>query len=218
MKAAPSEPATPPPPAPGDEANHPGGRPTLYKPEYAEQVRRLCAALGATDEEVGLFLGVTTVTLWRWKHEHPEFCNAMRRGKRVSNRRAEDRLYSRAMGYSHEETDIKVIEGKIVQTPIVRHYPPSEAALRLWLTNRDPRRWRNLISTTVETPPGKPLEHQHTYGSHEVLEDYYARQRTAEAASAAVTAGAVGSRVVPESAVPEGGADLGTGDEGGEEP
>ncbi len=187
------------------------GRPTEYRREFVEQVRRLCSVLGATEFEIAQFLGVTEVTLWRWKHEHPEFCKALRVGKRAANKRVEERLYARSVGYSHEDVDIRVIDGAVVQTPIIKHYPPSEGAAKLFLTNRDPRRWRNLISTTVETPPGKPLEHAHTYGTPDVLRDYYARQRAAEEAAAA----AVGSGVVSEAAVPEGDGDLGPGDEEG---
>ena len=215
-KAEPSGPETPPQPGHADADRGPG-RPTLYRREFVDQVRRLCKVLGATEFEIAQYLGVTEVTLWRWKHEYPEFCKAMQVGKRAANRRAEERLFHRAMGYSHEDVDIRVVEGAIVQTPITKHYPPSEAALRLWLTNQDPRRWRNLISTTVETPPGKPLEHQHTYGTPELLAEFYARQAAAAAKSVPGQPGAERSGDVPQAPVSGGGEDLGAGDEGGEE-
>ena len=52
-----------------DEQRGPG-RPTLFKPEYVEQAEKL-AVLGATDEEIGDFFGVSARTIYRWKLDHP---------------------------------------------------------------------------------------------------------------------------------------------------
>lgn len=40
----------------------PAGRPTEFKPEYVEQVKKLCL-LGATDDEIADFFGVTRVEI-----------------------------------------------------------------------------------------------------------------------------------------------------------
>lgn len=37
-------------------------------------------------------------------------------------------LYKRAMGYSHKAVDIKVVNGEIVETEYIKHYPPDRAA------------------------------------------------------------------------------------------
>lgn len=42
-------------------------------------------------------------------------------------------LYSRAMGCSHKETRVNVIDGKIEETVITRHYPPDRAAAQEFL-------------------------------------------------------------------------------------
>ncbi len=41
-------------------------RPTDYKPEYAELARNYCL-LGATEEELGGFFGVSDRTIRNWK-------------------------------------------------------------------------------------------------------------------------------------------------------
>jgi hypothetical protein len=57
--------------------NSSGGRPTKFKPEFVEQARKL-ALLGATDREVAEFFEVNEVTVYRWQHEHAEFCKALK--------------------------------------------------------------------------------------------------------------------------------------------
>jgi transposase-like protein len=62
------------------------GRPSKYKPEFIEQAKKLCL-LGATDMEIADFLEVNIVTLYRWKNEHEEFCNALKISKAVADDR-----------------------------------------------------------------------------------------------------------------------------------
>ena len=45
---------------------------------------------------------------------------------------------SRANGYEHDEVDIRVVSGEIVQTPIRKYYPPDTTAAIFWLKNRRP--------------------------------------------------------------------------------
>lgn len=151
-----------------------GGRPPDYKPEFVATVKKL-SKLGHTEFEIANFLEVDETTLWRWKLVHPLFCKALTLGKGAFDKRIEKSLAHRAIGYSHPDTHVSVIEGVVVLTPIVRHYPPSEGAIKLWLTNRQPRKWRDIKSSVITTPPGQPLEHRHTYGSGETLDEYYRR-------------------------------------------
>jgi hypothetical protein len=118
------------------------GRPSKYKPDFVEQAQKLCR-LGATDVEIADFFGVEVRTLYRWKGEHEDFCQALKAGKDVSDERVERSLFARATGYEHEEVDIRVVAGGIVQTPIRKHYPPDTTACIFWLKNRRPDLWRD---------------------------------------------------------------------------
>jgi len=118
------------------------GRPSKYRPEFVEQAEKLCR-LGATDWEVADFFEVNIATLYRWKNEHEEFCDALKSGKVASDERVERSLYSRALGYEHDEVDIRVIDGVIVKTPIRKFYPPDTTAAIFWLKNRRPEKWRD---------------------------------------------------------------------------
>lgn len=119
-----------------------GGRPTKFKPEYVEQAKKLCA-LGATDKEMADFFSVSLSTLNLWKIEHTEFSESLQRGKDIADKRVEEALYSRAMGYSHEDVDIRVVDGAIMETPLIKHYPPDTTAAIFWLKNRKPEQWRD---------------------------------------------------------------------------
>lgn len=129
----------------------PAGRPTSYKPEYAEQAAKLCA-LGATDAELADFFSVTTVTIWRWQSAHVEFCNALKRGKEAADERVERSLYARATGYTHDAVKIFMPAGakKPVYAKYQEHVPPDVTAQIFWLKNRRRDEWRDK------------QEHEHT--------------------------------------------------------
>lgn len=127
------------------------GRPSLYREEYAEQARKLCLLLGATNEELARFFGVSTVTIASWMNEHAPFLNAIKAGKESADANVASRLYERAMGYSHPDTDIRVIDGEIIQTELTKHYPPDTAAAFIWLKNRQPERWRDKVEVEQKT-------------------------------------------------------------------
>lgn len=118
------------------------GRPTDYKIEFNEQAEKLCK-LGFTDAELGEFFEVTETTINNWKIKHPEFFESIRKGKDLADADVAEKLYQRATGYSHPDVDIKVIDGEIVQTELIKHYPPDTAAAIIWLKNRQKVKWRD---------------------------------------------------------------------------
>lgn len=122
------------------------GRPSLYKDEYAEQARKLCL-LGSTDKELADFFEVCETTLDTWKHEYPEFLGSIKQGKSQADANVADRLYQRAMGFTHPEVDIRVIDHQIIKTDITKVYAPDPAAAIFWLKNRQRGKWRDKIET-----------------------------------------------------------------------
>jgi len=54
----------------------PVGRPSLYKPEFCEEVIAL-GKIGKSVEAIGAILGVGTKTLYNWRDEHSEFLHAL---------------------------------------------------------------------------------------------------------------------------------------------
>ena len=124
-----------------------GGRPTEYKDEYVLQAEKLCM-LGATDEEVADFFGVSTRTIYRWKLEHDEFCQALKVGKAAADERIERSLYQKASGYFYTEEQafkIKVEQHKeeVEVVPVEKYAPPDTTAQIFWLKNRKRDDWRD---------------------------------------------------------------------------
>ncbi len=116
-------------------------RPSKFKPEFIQQAEKLCR-LGATDLEIADFFEIDVRTLYRWKGDNEAFCQALKVGKDVADERVERSLFARANGYEHEEVDIRVVGGGIVQTPIRKFYPPDTTACIFWLKNRKAGEWR----------------------------------------------------------------------------
>lgn len=124
------------------------GRPTDYRKEYCEQVEKLCK-LGATDKEIADFFEVTEQTINNWKLEHNEFFESLKKGKQIADAEVADKLFKRATGYSHDEVDVKMFEGQIILTPLIKHYPPDTTAAIFWLKNRQRDKWRDKTETDV---------------------------------------------------------------------
>lgn len=143
------------------------GRPTLYKPEYDEQARKLCL-LGQTDIELADFFGVCEDTIYEWKKVYPNFSEATPAGKIKADAEVAGKLHERAIGAEWIEEQafkIKTIEYdgngrklkefeeiKVVQ--VQKAAPPDTPAISLWLRNRQPGKWREKpdASDSESTP------------------------------------------------------------------
>lgn len=138
-----------------------GGRPPKFKVSFIPQAEKLCR-LGATDEEVADFFEVDVRTIYRWKGGNEKFCQALKSGKEMADERVERSLYARALGYKHDEVDIRVIDNVLVKTPIVKHYPPDTTAGIFWLKNRRPGEWRDKQEMEHAGKGGGPIAMQFT--------------------------------------------------------
>lgn len=133
------------------------GRPTKYRPEFAEQAEKLCR-LGATNIEIADFFGVAVSCVHRWCDAHPEFRDALKRGKDDADANVEQSLYRKALGYSHPDTHVSNYQGDVTITPITKHYPPDTTACIFWLKNRQPGRWRDKQEHEVSGKDGGPVQ------------------------------------------------------------
>jgi len=124
-------------------------RPTKYKEEYNEQAYKL-ALLGATDKDIADIFDVNEDTINEWKKTKDGFSESLKRGKAQADAKIAQSLYHRALGYSHPDTDIKVIQNEIVTTSIIKHYPPDTTAAIFWLKNRKPEQWRDRTEHKME--------------------------------------------------------------------
>ncbi|GJH31433.1 hypothetical protein CBA19CS91_01770 [Paraburkholderia hospita] len=105
------------------------GRPTKYKPQYAELAMNYCL-LGAKDAEIADFLGIGVRTLNDWKKQYPKFADAMNHGKDQADAKVIGSLYRNALG------------GNVV-------------AQIFWLKNR--RAWKDRVDHAHGGIDGNPI-------------------------------------------------------------
>lgn len=135
----------------------PGGRPTKYKPEYAEMAYKICL-LGADDKRLAGIFGVTVSTIALWKKEHEKFSDALKEGKARADAEVASSLYHRARGYSCPEDKVLSKDGVHTETVrIIKHYPPDPTAAIFWLKNRQAEHWRDIKQIA-----GK-VDHEHNH-------------------------------------------------------
>ena len=89
---------------------------------------------GLTDEQIAHNMGINVATLYRWKNEHSEIRDTLKKTKEVVDREVENALFKKA------------IEG-------------DTTAMIFWLKNRRPNDWRDkretALSGAVQTVPDK---------------------------------------------------------------
>lgn len=125
------------------------GRPSEFKREFIKQAEKL-VSLGATDQDLADFFNVSKQTIYNWQENFPKFLDSIKSAKAEVDAKVEKSLFQRAVGYSHEDVDIRAVStgnnqgSEIIQTPITKHFPPSEVACIFWLKNRKPAQWRDV--------------------------------------------------------------------------
>jgi hypothetical protein len=121
---------------------------------------------GKTHDEIADILGIHRATLYRYQTAHKKFRDALKSGKDVATDVVEQSLFSRATGYTAEETKVFMTKsGQIKEHTIKKHYPPDPTSLIFWLKNCAPHKWRDKI------------EHEHGGGDNPITLAYNTTQR-----------------------------------------
>jgi hypothetical protein len=114
---------------------------------------------GATDSAIAAHLGVSRMTVDRWKDQHPDFAAACAEAKRIADDKVEASLFARATGYDNTKA-VKIFmpqgAAEPVYAPFTEHYPPDVGAAFNWLKNRRPKDWRDRVEHTGAD--GGPIE------------------------------------------------------------
>ena len=105
---------------------------------------------GLINEQIAHNLGINVDTLYTYKKEHPEFSEALTRGKEIIDVEVENSLLKRAKGYKYVETTKEMVmdaeTGKhslVVTKTVTKEVNPDTTAQIYWLNNRKPKEWRN---------------------------------------------------------------------------
>lgn len=132
-------------------------RPTDYRKEYAEQARKLCL-LGYTDKQLADFFNVNERTINRWKIDHPEFCQSIKKGKEVADIEVIESLYKRAVGFEYDEMELKTDGNAKSKRVIKKLVIPDTTAQIFWLKNRQPEMWRDKQEREITGKNGGAIQ------------------------------------------------------------
>ena len=98
---------------------------------------------GLTDKQIAAKIGISKQTFYDWQKRYPDFSDSLKRGKEVIDRKVENALLKRALGYSYDEiTEITDEKGRTTTKVITKQVIPDTTAQIFWLKNRKPNEWR----------------------------------------------------------------------------
>ncbi len=105
---------------------------------------------GLTDEQIAKNLGISKTTLYKYKNEHSELSELLKKAKEVVDYEVENALLKRALGYEYEEKTYEIkydektgkSEEKLTKR-VTKQVAPDTTAQIYWLNNRKPKNWRN---------------------------------------------------------------------------
>lgn len=118
---------------------------------------------GLTLEQVAKKMGISLVTLCRWKDSDKEIAEALKQGKEVADYQVENALFQRCVG-------MKIVESKVILKPrmdgsisttqetVTKQIMPDVTACLAWLNNRQSTKWkrnRDNVPTQEELDANK---------------------------------------------------------------
>jgi hypothetical protein len=84
--------------------------------------------------------GVSLQTINSWKAKHPEFSEAVRKGRTVADGKMAASLYKRAVGFYIDEERVNIVKGEAVITKVKKYIPPDVEAIKYMLGVRERER------------------------------------------------------------------------------
>ena len=126
------------------------GRKTKYDPETTPAKAEELAKDLLTDAQIYAKLGITHETFYQWQKAHPEFLEALKRGKQEANRDLVEVMKKSAKGYFVEEEETVVYldrdkQPKSYSKVVKKRYIPPSTTTQIFLAkNRMPEDFRDV--------------------------------------------------------------------------
>lgn len=115
---------------------------------------------GLADAQIAQQMNINKNTLLEWKKKYPEVRDALAEGKDVADRKVENALYKRALGYEYDEvrTTTRIVNGVLMKDAAVvktrKVVMGDVLAQIIWLKNRKPATWRRGEDRGADTGAG----------------------------------------------------------------
>lgn len=97
---------------------------------------------GLTDVQIANNLGISKTTFYKFKNEHSELSELLKKGKEDIDYQVENALLKRALGYKYDEITYEY--GKETKR-VTKQVAPDTTAQIFWLKNRKPSKWKDKI-------------------------------------------------------------------------
>lgn len=136
-----------------------GGSKGKYDPKTFPLLAEGYARAGMIDIEICKKLRISQESFYKYQREHPEFSEAIKRGKAPVDFEVENALLKRAMGFEYEEKTTEVEIGSDGQPKPARIKTTKKmiagdvGAQAFWLKNRKPETWRDKHDVTISSDP-----------------------------------------------------------------
>ncbi|NDV19230.1 hypothetical protein GO013_07330 [Pseudodesulfovibrio sp. JC047] len=144
-----------------------GGRPTEYDSEkHPRQALVACKRGGFSQRQLAELFDVDEKTIRNWLGRFPEFKDAVEDGKKLH--KVEAAFFKRAVGIRYTETVTETLIGvteigeqsfaRVVKEKKTKKFiPPDVRAGEVWMTNRDPERWKSRQNIEMTGANGGPV-------------------------------------------------------------
>ena len=118
---------------------------TKYHAKYVPLLAEMMAGAGLLNKDMAEILDINPDTLYRWQKVHPEFGEAVKRGKENPDKQVTATLFKEACGYWVEETDDEYSgDGRLIKRIVHKRWiRPMKTAYVFWLKNRLPALWKD---------------------------------------------------------------------------
>lgn len=128
----------------------------LFLPDHLDQVRAI-AMRGFDEDQISELFDISTRQLGLWKAQYPSFKEALEAGYTDADAAVLSALYQSAVGYTHDEEKIFQWDGEIIRADTIKHYKPDINAIKMWLTNRQDKHWRDRKETKHSGDADAPI-------------------------------------------------------------
>ena len=115
-----------------------------WDPSIPQRTYELCL-LGFTDKALAAAFQVNENLINYWKRVHPEFANAVRRGRAEADGKVALALYQSAVGYTYDEEQAFYNNGNPVVVTVRRYSKPNPYAAIKWLGVRQREYWSEVF-------------------------------------------------------------------------
>jgi len=125
-----------------------------------EEAHNYCL-LGATNDQLADFFGVSPSTIDNWIAGRRDFEAAVKSGRVIADAKVARGLYVRAVGYDRTVEREVILGGELKPVTSTVHYPANVQACIFWLRNRRRQTWRDT-GRDAGRDPGRDPGHDAT--------------------------------------------------------